>query len=64
VGVDKVVAIIGALASGVTVPVAESVTCPNNLLMISPASTSPLITVLPADKGNIVTVRVEYEIPK
>lgn len=51
VEVDKVVAIIGALASGVTVPVAESVTCPNNVIMISPASTSPLITVLPADKN-------------
>ncbi|RLE12545.1 amino acid ABC transporter substrate-binding protein [Candidatus Aerophobetes bacterium] len=51
VEVDKVVAIIGALASGVTVPVAESVTCPNNVIMISPASTSPLITALPADKG-------------
>jgi len=51
VAVDKVVAIIGALASGVTVPVAESVTCPNNVIMISPASTSPLITVLPADQN-------------
>ncbi|MBW1998748.1 MAG: ABC transporter substrate-binding protein [Deltaproteobacteria bacterium] len=51
VEVDRVVAIIGALASGVTVPVAESVTCPNNVIMISPASTSPLITVLPADRG-------------
>ena len=51
VEVDKVVAIVGALASGVTVPVAESVTCPNNVIMISPASTSPLITALPADKG-------------
>jgi branched-chain amino acid transport system substrate-binding protein len=51
VEVDKVVAIIGALASGVTVPVAESVTCPNNVIMMSPASTSPLITVLPADQG-------------
>jgi branched-chain amino acid transport system substrate-binding protein len=51
VEVDRVVAIVGALASGVTVPVAESVTCPNNVIMISPASTSPLITVLPADKG-------------
>ena len=51
VEIDRVVAIIGALASGVTVPVAESVTCPNNVIMISPASTSPLITVLPADKG-------------
>jgi len=50
VEIDKVVAIIGALASGVTVPVAESVTCPNNVIMISPASTSPLLTVLPADK--------------
>lgn len=51
VEIDRVVAIIGALASGVTVPVAESVTCPNNVIMISPASTSPLITVLPADQG-------------
>jgi len=51
VEVDKVVAIVGALASGVTVPVAESVTCPSEVLLISPASTSPLITVLPADVG-------------
>lgn len=50
VEIDGVVAIIGALASGVTVPVAESVTCPNNVIMISPASTSPLLTVLPADR--------------
>ena len=51
VNIDRVVGIIGALSSGVTVPVAESVTCPNNVIMISPASTSPMITVLPADKG-------------
>jgi ABC-type branched-subunit amino acid transport system substrate-binding protein len=51
VEIDRVVAIVGALASGVTVPVAESVTCPNNVIMMSPASTSPLITVLPADQG-------------
>jgi ABC-type branched-subunit amino acid transport system substrate-binding protein len=51
VEIDRVVAIIGALASGVTVPVAESVTSPNNVIMISPASTSPLITVLPSDQG-------------
>jgi branched-chain amino acid transport system substrate-binding protein len=51
VDIDKVVAIIGALASGVTVPVAESVTIPNGVIMISPASTSPLITVLPADQS-------------
>ncbi len=51
VEIDKVVAVIGALASGVTQPVAESVTCPKNIIMISPASTSPLLTFLPADKG-------------
>ena len=57
VNVNKVVAIIGALASGVTVPVAESVTIPNGVLMISPASTSPLITYLPADKGKDLLFR-------
>jgi ABC-type branched-subunit amino acid transport system substrate-binding protein len=51
VEIDRVVAIIGALASGVTVPVAESVTVPSNVIQISPASTSPLITALPADQG-------------
>ncbi len=51
VEIDKVVAVIGALASGVTVPVAESVTVPSNVIQISPASTSPLITALPADQG-------------
>jgi len=50
--VDRVVAVVGALASGVTVPVAESVTVPSGVIQISPASTSPLITVLPADQGN------------
>jgi ABC-type branched-subunit amino acid transport system substrate-binding protein len=33
------------------VPVAESVTVPSGVIQISPASTSPLITVLPADQG-------------
>ncbi len=51
VEINKVLAIIGSLASGVTIPVAESVTIPNEVIQISPASTSPLITVLPADKG-------------
>ena len=51
VNIDRVVGIVGALSSGVTIPVAESVTCPNNVIMISPASTSPMITILPADKG-------------
>jgi branched-chain amino acid transport system substrate-binding protein len=51
VDVDKVPAIVGAAASGVTIPVAESVTIPHKVLQISNASTSPLITVLPADQG-------------
>ncbi len=44
VDVDKVSAIIGALSSGVTLPVAESVTSPASILQISPASTSPALT--------------------
>ncbi|MFO8164105.1 MAG: ABC transporter substrate-binding protein [Desulfatiglandales bacterium] len=47
---DKVSAIVGSASSGVIVPVAESVTCPNNMLMISPGATSVFITTLPADK--------------
>ena len=49
--VDKVAAILGSGSSGVTVPVAEEVTSPNDMLMISPGSTSPFITMLPADKN-------------
>jgi ABC-type branched-subunit amino acid transport system substrate-binding protein len=51
VDIDRVVAIIGALSSGVTLAVAESVTIPNNVIMISPASTNPLMSVLPSDAG-------------
>ena len=51
VEVDNVIAIIGALASSSTQSVAEYVTCPNNVILISPASTSPLLTILPADHG-------------
>ena len=51
VDVNRVVAIVGALSSGVTLAVAESVTIPNNVILISPASTNPLMTVLPADEG-------------
>ena len=47
---DRVAAILGSGSSGVTVPVAKSVTCPNDTLMISPGSTSPFISVLPEDK--------------
>jgi ABC-type branched-subunit amino acid transport system substrate-binding protein len=51
VDVNRVVAIVGALSSGVTLAVAESVTIPNEVILISPASTNPLMTVLPADEG-------------
>jgi len=46
VELDKVVALVGALASGVTIPVATSVTIPSGIVQISPASTSPQITDL------------------
>jgi len=46
VDIENVVAIVGALASGVTIPVAESVTAPNGIVQISAASTSPGLTVL------------------
>jgi branched-chain amino acid transport system substrate-binding protein len=48
--IDKVAVIVGSASSGVIVPVAESVTCPNNVLMITPGATSPFITDLPEDK--------------
>jgi len=44
INVEGVHVILGALASGVTLPVAESVTGPNNILQISEASTSPALT--------------------
>jgi len=46
---EKVVAIIGAEASGVTSAVAETVADPNDILMISHASTSPILTNLASD---------------
>ena len=49
VEVENAVAIVGSLASGVTLPVAESVTIPNRVLQVTGASTSPAITVLEDD---------------
>ena len=46
VNVDGVEAIVGSLSSGVTLAVAESVTIPNGVVLVSPASTSPAITNL------------------
>ena len=46
VNVEKVAAIIGALGSGITIPVATTVTVPSKIPQISPASTAPTITTL------------------
>ncbi len=44
--IEGVVAIVGALSSGVTIPVAKSVSAPSGIPQISNASTSPVITTL------------------
>jgi ABC-type branched-subunit amino acid transport system substrate-binding protein len=49
VDIAGVHAIVGAAASGVTLPVAESVTVPNKILQISMASTSPALTEVEDD---------------
>lgn len=46
VSVENVSAIVGALSSGVTIPVASSVTTSSGVVLMSPASTSPVITGL------------------
>ena len=46
VNVEGVDAIIGSLSSGVTIAVAESVTIPGGALLVSPASSSPVIAGL------------------
>jgi branched-chain amino acid transport system substrate-binding protein len=50
VTVDKIVALVGADCSGVTTAVLNNVAVPNNLLMISPAATSPALSS-DSDKG-------------
>jgi branched-chain amino acid transport system substrate-binding protein len=49
ISVNRVAGIVGALASGVTIPVATSATVPNQVPQISPASTAPAITELDDD---------------
>ncbi len=46
VDVENAVGIVGALSSGVTIAVAQSVTIPQERIIISGASTAPAITVL------------------
>ncbi len=47
--IEGVHAIIGALSSGVTQPIAENVAAPAGVVMISPASTAPAITTADDD---------------
>ncbi|NQU96625.1 MAG: ABC transporter substrate-binding protein [Chloroflexi bacterium] len=49
VTIEGVGGIIGSLSSGVTMAVAESVTVPNKVVLISPASTSPAVSVIVDD---------------
>jgi ABC-type branched-subunit amino acid transport system substrate-binding protein len=46
IDIEGVSAIVGAAASGVTLPVAESVAVPSEIVQISPASTSPALTAV------------------
>ena len=50
VKVNKATVIIGEMASGATIPMAQSVTIPNNVVLISPTSSAPQISAL-KDKG-------------
>jgi branched-chain amino acid transport system substrate-binding protein len=47
---NKASVIIGEMASGATIPMAQSVTIPNNVLLVSPTSSAPQISDL-KDKG-------------
>ena len=57
VNVDGVKVLMGAVSSGVTIAIAESVTIPGGVLHISPASSSNAITVL-ADDDMVFRTRV------
>ena len=46
IDIDGVDAIVGSLSSGVTMATAIAVTIPKNIPIMSPASTSPAITVM------------------
>ena len=54
---DRVVAIVGAEASSVTGAMAEVVTCPNGIILISHASTSPMLMALPECQGKKILYR-------
>ncbi|MEE8363965.1 MAG: ABC transporter substrate-binding protein, partial [Dehalococcoidia bacterium] len=60
INIDKVGAIVGSLSSGVTTAVAESVTVPASVVLISPASTSAAITAI-ADNDFLFRTTVSDE---
>ena len=65
INLHDVPVIIGAASSGVTVAVAESVTIPSGLLLLSPASASNAITALSDDDlvfRTVVSDRVQGEV--
>ena len=43
---EKVVALVGALCSSATISAAENVAIPSGVPLVSPASTSPVVTIL------------------
>jgi branched-chain amino acid transport system substrate-binding protein len=48
---EHVNVIIGEMASGATIPMAQSVTIPNHVVLISPTASAPQVTQLPGGKG-------------
>ncbi|HZH27550.1 MAG TPA: ABC transporter substrate-binding protein [Azospirillaceae bacterium] len=72
VQVDNVVALLGPLGSGVTIPVAQTATIPNGVMLVTPSATAPAIsqltdndlvfrTVVPDDLQGRVSARVARE---
>ena len=57
VDTDKVVGIAGPAASSAAISVANTVTIPANIPIVSSSATSPLLTSLPADKGKDMVFR-------
>ena len=61
VKVDKVNVVIGEMASGATIPVAQSVTIPNRVVQITPTSTAPQITTI-KDNGYLWRILASDEL--
>jgi len=49
VNIENVSAIVGAMSSGITVPIVESVTAPNQVVQISQSATTPVLTDIEDD---------------